>query len=93
MWSLTDPDLAEIMRRARRHFQFGDQQALHYSDVEALITEVHELHTLRRRLLAITHQAEDDLALGQLQLAEAREARQLAEAQLAVTRPDLQAVE
>jgi len=61
MRNLTDDELAGIERRADLCFTYGDPAALRAEDVADLITEVRELHQLRRHLIALNRQHLDRL--------------------------------
>jgi len=81
------------MRRADRCFRYGDPRALRPGDVEALITEVRELHAVRRSLAVLLHEAEDRAVVAELTVAAAQRRVDLALGELAVTRPDLAAIQ
>jgi len=62
MRNLTTSELEGIEQRAELWFKYGDKTALRAEDVEALITEVRELHQLKQHLIALNRQHLDHLA-------------------------------
>jgi hypothetical protein len=62
MRNLTTSELDGIEQRAELWFKYGDKTALRAEDVEALITEVRELHQLKQHLIALNRQHLDHLS-------------------------------
>jgi hypothetical protein len=57
MRNLTDDELDGIAQRAELFFRYDDKAALREEDLADLITEVRELHALRKHLIAMHRQA------------------------------------